>query len=59
MRAHLTAFLTRDRMMFLIGAGGFIHELLTSGAERPTLLLLCGALMGLPAFLRRDEEKAT
>lgn len=47
----------RDTVLFVLGAAGFVHELLTAGVERPTLLLLCGAMMGLPVFLRADERR--
>ena len=43
--------------MFLLGAGGFIHELTRSGAERPFVLALCGALMGLPFVLNADQRR--
>ncbi len=42
--------------MFAIGAGGFLHELVISQAERPFLLALCGALMGLPFVLQADGK---
>jgi hypothetical protein len=41
----------RDVAMFLLGAGGFIHEVLTVGVERPFILTACLALMGLPFIL--------
>ncbi len=41
--------------MFVLGAGGFIHELTRSGAERPFVLALCGALLGLPFVLSADQ----
>lgn len=41
--------------MFLMGSAGFIHEILIRGPERPTLLLACLALMGVPFFMRKDE----
>jgi hypothetical protein len=47
----------RDITLFLLGAGGFIHEVLATGTERPTILFTCLALMGVPAFLRSDEAK--
>jgi hypothetical protein len=47
----------RDLAMFVLGGGGFVHELLITQAERPTLLLACLALMGLPIFLRKDEDE--
>ena len=52
--------------MFALGAVGFLHELILGGAERPFLLALSGALMGLPFVLaadramrvaRRDEDE--
>jgi hypothetical protein len=49
--------LTRDGLLFTLGAGGFLHELLVTQGERPTLLLACFALMGVPLFLRADEKR--
>lgn len=43
--------------MFVLGMGGFLHEVAITHGERPTLLLACLALMGLPIFLRTDEKK--
>lgn len=43
--------------MFVLGATGFLHELLRGGAERPFLLALSGALMGLPFVLAADGWK--
>ena len=42
--------------MFTLGATGFLHELIRGGAERPFLLALCGALMGLPFMLAADQR---
>lgn len=50
----------RDKLLFLGGLGGVFHEtVLRAGAERPTLLILFAAMMGLPAFLKTDggEDK--
>lgn len=44
-------------MLFLGGMAGVFHETVISSAERPTLLILFAAMMGLPAFLRADERK--
>ena len=33
--------------MFVLGAGGFVHELFTTGLERPYILTASLALMGL------------
>ncbi len=46
----------RDLTMFLAGLGGFGHEVAARG-ERPTLLLACLALMGVPFLLRKDESE--
>lgn len=42
--------------MFTLGAIGFLHELIVSMAERPFVLALCGALMGLPFMLSADSR---
>jgi hypothetical protein len=46
----------RDIILFFSGLIGVAYEALAQGAERPTLLLLYAAMMGLPAFLRQDEK---
>lgn len=45
----------RDISLFVGGLAGVAHETLLSHAERPTLLILFAAMMGLPAFLRPQE----
>lgn len=47
----------RDIILFFAGLLGVANEALSSGVERPTLLLLYGAMMGLPIVLRKDDEK--
>jgi hypothetical protein len=47
----------RDAVLFLAGLVGVGHETLVAASERPTLLLLFAAMMGLPAFLRTDESR--
>lgn len=47
----------RDVLLFTGGLAGVAHETLISAVERPTLLILFAAMMGLPAFLRNDERK--
>ncbi len=42
--------------MFAIGAVGFFHELIYTQAERPFILALSGALMGLPFVLSADAK---
>lgn len=46
----------RDLALFMLGAGGFAHEVLSKGAERPTILFACLALMGVPIFLKKDAN---
>lgn len=48
----------RDATLFLTGLGLTIHEVVVrEGVERPTVLILLAGMMGLPAFIRRDEKK--
>lgn len=44
----------RDIILFFGGIGGVVHETLLATAERPTLLILFAAMMGLPAFLQTN-----
>jgi hypothetical protein len=46
----------RDMTLFLAGLAGVFHETVIGTADRPTLLILFAAMMGLPAFLRSDER---
>lgn len=48
---------SRDTVLFAFGLSGIAYETLAENAERPTLLVLFGAMVGLPAFLRQDEKK--
>ena len=48
--------ITRDGVLFSAGLVGIAHETLITKADRPTLLLLFGAMIGLPAFLNKDEK---
>lgn len=46
----------RDIVLFFGGLMGVFHEtVISTSNERPTLLLMFAAMMGLPAFLRTDE----
>lgn len=47
----------RSAVLFLAGLGAFIYEVV-SGGERPTILILAAAAMGLPAFLQVDERRS-
>lgn len=49
--------ISRDVILFLAGLAGVFHETVLSNAERPTLLFVFGAMIGLPAFLRTDESR--
>lgn len=49
--------ISRDGVLFAAGLLGVLHETAFVNEERPTLLLLFAAMMGLPAFLRADEAR--
>jgi len=49
--------ITRDTVICTVGLLGVAHEVLLTEGERPSLLVLFGAMIGLPAFLRRDEAQ--
>lgn len=49
--------LTRNTLLFLGGLAGVFHETVLTTAERPTLLILFAAMMGLPAFLGSGKDK--
>lgn len=48
---------SRDIILFIAGLAGVCHETLIAVAERPTLLILFAAMMGLPAFLHKDDDE--
>lgn len=50
--------ITRNTVLFIVGLLGVAHETLVSQADRPTLLLLFAAMIGLPAFISKDEKAA-
>jgi hypothetical protein len=50
--------LTRDTLLFVGGLLGVFHETIIATGERPTLLILFAAMMGLPAFLKTDGKAA-
>lgn len=47
---------TRDVILFFGGLAGVFNETVLTTTERPTLLILFAAMMGLPAFLRSDAK---
>lgn len=44
-------------ILFLGGLAGTVHETLLVQNDRPTLLILFAAMMGLPAFLAPTEKE--
>lgn len=55
-RPPVSAKVTRNTVLFIVGLLGVAHETLVSDVDRPTLLLLFAAMIGLPAFLSADER---
>ena len=56
-RAHRWRLrLTRDGAIFVTGIVGIIHEVFFTVTDRPYLIFLFGAMIGLPAFLHIDER---
>lgn len=49
--------LTRDSILFISGLVGIGYETMFTHQDRPSLLFLFGAMIGLPAFLRTDEKR--
>lgn len=47
----------RGIVLFLAGLAGIGYETFAAHGERPTLLILFAAMVGLPAFLSVDERK--
>jgi hypothetical protein len=48
--------LIRDIALFFAGLAGVYHETAVAAVERPTLLILFAAMMGLPAFLQKKDS---
>lgn len=47
----------RDTILFVFGLAGIAYETVVVHVDRPTLLVLFGACIGLPAFLHKDESQ--
>ena len=47
----------RSGVLFVVGIAGIAYETLVEHIERPTLLILFAAMIGLPAFLGLDERR--
>lgn len=46
----------RDMILFFGGLGGVAHETFLASTDRPELLIVFAAMMGLPAFLQADQR---
>lgn len=54
--SNMNSTIIQKSILFVVGLLGVGHETLVAKTERPTLLLLFAAMVGLPAFLSRDEK---
>lgn len=41
-------------MLFIVGLVGVLHETFIEHSERPSLLILYAAMLGLPLYLRKN-----
>lgn len=48
---------TRDLVLFVGGLVGIGYETFVERVDRPALLAVFAGMLGLPAFLRRDEKR--
>lgn len=48
----------RDIVLFIAGLVGVFHEMLVRDEVRAELLMIFGAMLGLPLFLRSDEARS-
>lgn len=48
---------TRDTVLFVAGLVGIAYETVIVRVDRPALLAVFAGMLGLPAFLRRDEKR--
>ena len=49
-------FVTRDRLLFVVGLAGIVYETVSGGAEKPTLIIAFVGMLGLPLFIKTDEQ---
>jgi hypothetical protein len=56
-RRRRRAPFTRDRVLFTSGLLLTANEALLRSGERPTLLFLFAAMMGLPVVMRSDDKR--
>lgn len=45
----------RSIILFIVGVGGVIYELVVTGTDRPALLVLLGMFAGLPLVFNVDK----
>lgn len=45
----------RDVVLFLLGAGGIVHETVFTADERPALIVLFAAMVGMTGIFRSTE----
>lgn len=57
MARRITGVQLRSGSLFVFGLAGVTYETLVSASDRPTLLILFSAMLGLPLFLKADEKK--
>ncbi len=55
-RPWLQAIVTWNNALRVVGLAGVAHETLLNEVDRPTLLLLFAAMIGLPAFINQDAK---
>lgn len=56
MSARPSVRIGRNTVLLVVGLLGVAHETLVNNTDRPTLLLLFAAMIGLPAFINKDEK---
>lgn len=44
----------RDLALFIVGLLGVLHEVFFTALDRPSLVVLFAAMMGLPLYLRKN-----
>lgn len=45
----------RSVILFVVGVGGVVYELVVTGTDRPALLVLLGMFAGLPVMFNVDK----
>jgi hypothetical protein len=55
---RITWAAARDVVLFVAGLAGVAHQTLIASAPSTELLIVFASMMGLPAFLRKDEHRS-